>query len=493
MVRKLTSGHKTTKPIHCGKKMHRMYIRKGTETRKWIPIGYYCSVCKKMIRNVDVTMHKRREGLENLPDLHDRVKNPDTIVLDIGYYYTKIGFAGEKEPRFILDSILYTDSNSKSFIQKAEQIEKSRKVQTQKPLFIGSRKKEIDKKIMEEYLEHLFEILEVNPKNKAIMIIEKSYKNNYAEFLYGRIEEINNSALPEEVKNQLKKRKKIEYIDYSKYVSFPRREITTLLFDSFKIAKLYFSNGELLSLYANKMYTGVVINIGAFSTRILPIYEGFIVTHAVSIRERGTQDVIQKLKNQFSEKIKEQQLSKHDTYLAEKRIRLASEDLCFISQNPKKERKKWIENEKLGKFVQLSEKSIVKLEEIRYTAPEVLFDKEMLSVQDKKGTLVEAVIESIQKCNKDLVKGCFNNIVLTGGGSLIDGFKDRFEFDLRDALDARGWNEIKFNIQCRPNRLISSWIGGSVLSMMRLFTVRNLWVSDEEYREKGASAVDRCI
>ncbi len=485
--------NKTGRPKHCDKNMQRMYIRKGTDNRKWIAIGFYCTICTKMIRNVDVTLHKRREELLNIQDSNSRTSNLNTIVLDIGYYYTKIGYAGEKKPRFILDSILYVDSNSKTFIQKAEQIEKSRKVQAQKQLLIGSEMDKIDIEAMEKYLEHVFEILEVDSKDKAIMVVEKSFKNNYAEFLDGRIEEINNSTLPEDIKIQLKKRKKIEHIEYSEYVSFPRRELATLLFDSFKIAKIYFSNGELLSLYASKTYTGLVLHVGGFSTRIVPIHEGFIITHAINVRNKGTNDVMKNLEDHINTKMDRDKFTEHTKYIKDKSVRLAIEDYCFVSLSLATEKNKWVDNDKLNKFVQLSDDVIVKLDEIRYSAPEVLFNKEQLSVQNRKGTLVEAVIESIQKCDIDLVKPLYNNIVLSGGGTLIEGFKERFEGDLQNALEEKGIEKIEFNINTTPDTLIYPWIGGSIISTMKMFTVRNLWVTKEEYQEKGALAVDRCI
>jgi hypothetical protein len=41
-------------PRHCGKAMNRLYIRKGTEKREWISVGYYCSVCSRVFNEGEI-------------------------------------------------------------------------------------------------------------------------------------------------------------------------------------------------------------------------------------------------------------------------------------------------------------------------------------------------------------------------------------------------------------------------------------------------------
>jgi len=81
------------------------------------------------------------------------------------------------------------------------------------------------------------------------------------------------------------------------------------------------------------------------------------------------------------------------------------------------------------------------------------------------------------------------NIVLIGGGTLYRGFKERFYSDIRSKIP----NHIEFNVKADSNRLIKSWIGGSILTSLNLFNERSLRVSKAEYDERGSSAVDRCL
>ena len=488
MVIKLFKAQKKGKPHHCGKKMQRLYIRKGTTERKWIAVGYYCNVCKKMMKDSDLALHRRLEDLFTISELAS-LSNPQIIVLDIGEKLTKVGFGGEKEPRLILDSLLYYDENNQSFVQKSDYIETSRIVKSQKNLFCYNDVPSLNLDVVDLFLTHVFEILGVNPQNKSIMILEKAYKNNYVEALYGRKEEIDETTLPEDIKKKLKEKSKVEYLNYDKYVKFPRRELTSLLFDNFKISQIYFSNGELLSLYAYGMITGLVINIGSNSTRIIPVFQGFIVTHAISVRDIGTTQVFEKILDYFDIQNNFKNLNQHTKYLLHKRLRLASEEFCYISLDITNEENKWIENEKLKKYIHLFNDEYVLFEQIRYLATEILFEKEELSTTRKKGTLTDAIIESIQKCDVELAKSLYNNILVTGGGSFYDGLAERLLFELKEKVQ----NRVEVRINVKPNRLVSSWIGGAILSILPSFKNNNLWVTREEYNEKGVSAVERCI
>ena len=109
------------------------------------------------------------------PDLVDKVKNPQVIILDIGEELTKVGFGREIEPRFIFDSILYYDENNSSFIQKSDYIETERKIELQVPIFDDKDSSKLKLESLEHFLIHIFESLEIDPLNKSVVIIEKDY------------------------------------------------------------------------------------------------------------------------------------------------------------------------------------------------------------------------------------------------------------------------------------------------------------------------------
>ena len=479
-----------TRPKHCGKAMQRVYIRKGTEKRKWITIGYYCEHCSKFLKNIDLM--KSQGILKNQVEevkLVERMKKPTTMVIDLGSSFTKVGFAGENQPRHIFESAIFYSTNDDTFIQSPNVIAK-KKIIKKAPIYYETNniEEKIDLKNLEIFFRHIFEKMKVNPSKIAILILERPQKDTYVDSLRGKMEVINNSTLPEKAKNILRDKNSLDYIGVYDQMKVIRRKIARVLFDQFNVYKMYFTVKELMALYAGGNVTGLVVNIGASATRILPIYDGWLITHSISIRNTGANDVTRLMKeytNKHIDYLKDTQ----NKNIIDKNIRYATEELCYVSENPKKEKQIWQKTDKQIRSANIINDNFVKYDEILYEAPEILFRNEPLSVTGEPGDLTDAVIESAQKCDRDLLKFVLSNIVLIGGGTLYRGFRERFYSDIRSKIP----DHIEIKVEADRNRLIKSWIGGSILSSLKIFNERNLWVTKTEYDERGSSAVDRCI
>ncbi|MHA1345763.1 MAG: hypothetical protein ACTSO3_05170, partial [Candidatus Heimdallarchaeaceae archaeon] len=268
-----------------------------------------------------------------------------------------------------------------------------------------------------------------------------------------------------------------------------RRKIARVLFDEFNITKIYFTVKELMSLYADGNVTGLVVKIGASGTRILSIYDGYLITHGISMRNTGANDVTKLMEDYTNKRIMQLKGTLEQEIIINRNISHAAEELCYISENPKKEKLIWQKTNRKMRSANIIDDIFVKYDEILFEAPEILFRNEPLSVTGKPGDLIDAVIECAQKCDSELFKAVLSNIVLTGGGTIYRGFKERFFSDIRSKLP----DNIEINVKADNNRIIKSWIGGSMLASLKFFNERNLWVTKAEYENKGSSAVDRCI
>lgn len=60
-----------------------------------------------------------------------------------------------------------------------------------------------------------------------------------------------------------------------------REELVTLMFEEFKVPKLYIANQSVMSLFATGKTTGTVLDIGEGITHAVPIYEGYAIPHAI--------------------------------------------------------------------------------------------------------------------------------------------------------------------------------------------------------------------
>lgn len=72
----------------------------------------------------------------------------------------------------------------------------------------------------------------------------------------------------------------------------------------------------------------------------------------------------------------------------------------------------------------------------------------------------------------------FNNIVVTGGTSLLPGFKERFEQDLFELAADTPSSDIKIDIDL-PRRY-SAWVGGSMAASLSTFDHMTIKASDYE-------------
>ena len=94
-------------PKHCGKPMSRLYIRKGTEKRSWIGVGYLCNICSKMLNNKEVMKKVFITFLaETIPKMKDRVEEFQSLVIELGSCFTRVGYSGETSPRWVFESIV---------------------------------------------------------------------------------------------------------------------------------------------------------------------------------------------------------------------------------------------------------------------------------------------------------------------------------------------------------------------------------------------------
>src|SRR5712675_2877639 len=82
---------------------------------------------------------------------------------------------------------------------------------------------------------------------------------------------------------------------------------------------------------------------------------------------------------------------------------------------------------------------------------------------------------SIFKCDLDIRKDLYGNVVLSGGTTMFPGISDRMQKE----LTALAPSTMKIKIIAPPERKYSVWIGGSILASLSTFQA--MWISKEEY------------
>lgn len=99
--------------------------------------------------------------------------------------------------------------------------------------------------------------------------------------------------------------------------------------------------------------------------------------------------------------------------------------------------------------------------------------------------LHDLTYQSIIKCDIDVRKELFSNIVMSGGTTMFNGIAERLNKEVTALAPAA----MKVKIYAPPERKFLVWIGGSILSSLSTF--QNMWITKSEYEETGPTIVHR--
>ena len=94
-----------------------------------------------------------------------------------------------------------------------------------------------------------------------------------------------------------------------------------------------------------------------------------------------------------------------------------------------------------------------------------------------------AMFDSVQKCDVDMRRDMYGNILLSGGSTMFPGFSDRLRVELLEKVPP----SLQINIKAPTERNHSVWIGGSVLASLEEF--RDMFIAKSEYDETGPCVV----
>ncbi|KAF4673178.1 Alpha-centractin [Perkinsus chesapeaki] len=272
-----------------------------------------------------------------------------------------------------------------------------------------------------------------------------------------------------------------------------REKLAECLFEVFKVPALHIACSPVLSLYASGRTTGVVLDIGDGVAQVMPVYDGYAVGHAATRGETAGRDVTDWLQLSLKRQCGLNLVSTADREI----VRTIKEDCCAVSLHPAvqgmwrggsewefdKDPRRAGSKQALDHTYELPDGSIINIGLERFQAPEILFNPTIGASSDQGVHLL--LHESIQKSDMDLRRTLLQNVVLAGGSTLFPGFGERLLSEMRKVVP----KDSRIKICAPPERKLSAWVGGSVLSSLSSF--KRVWLTREEYKESGLSALHR--
>lgn len=375
-------------------------------------------------------------------------------VIDNGTGYTKMGFAGNTEPQFIVPSAIAVKESAKvggkttsfkgvddlDFHIGDDAIDRPT-YGTKWPIRHGIVE---DWDLMERFWEQcIFKYLRAEPEDHYFLLTEPPLNT------------------PE------------------------NREYTAeIMFESFNVPGLYIAVQAVLALAASwtsrqvgeRTLTGTVIDSGDGVTHVIPVAEGYVIGSCIKhipIAGRDITFFIQQL-------LKEREVGIPPEQSMET-AKAIKERYCYTCPDIVKEFTKYDTDP--SKWLKLYEgqnhitkkKFSVDVGYERFLGPEIFFHPEF-SNPDFSTSISETVDSAIQNCPIDVRRGLYKNVVLSGGSTMFRDFGRRLQRDLKRVVDHRlkaseelSGGRIKPKpIECQvithSMQRYAVWFGGSMLA-----------------------------
>jgi centractin len=279
-----------------------------------------------------------------------------------------------------------------------------------------------------------------------------------------------------------------------------REKTAEIFFEGLNVPGLYFAIQAILSLYSSGRTTGIVLDSGDGVTHVVPVYEGLTIPHAIMRMDLGGRNVTEYLQKLLR---RNTGYSFHTSSEFEI-VRTIKEQCCSVVLNPNKLDEFSTVSSSVSSLpsstssssnsssssssasssskqpYKLPDGSVIDLGNEISRAPELLFSPSLLGYEYHG--IHDLLISSVMRCDIDLRRVLLSSIVLSGGSTLFPGYGERLLSELRrHPLTPK---EVKIRIAAPPERLYSTWIGGSILASLSTF--KNMWITKNDYLEHGA-------
>ena len=273
---------------------------------------------------------------------------------------------------------------------------------------------------------------------------------------------------------------------------YARKYLIEYFFETFSPSKIAFVPQPVLALYGlrKRPKTGIVIDSGYDSTRIVPVHKGQVLRDAMCILPIGERQILK-----YLDKIKGPGHTCAYGYRDDKTqyLRELKNQLCYIALDFDEEMEKSKESTTAEGWFKGERIETVKS---RFRAPEVLFRPQNIcekslyghwdpvpKISADQGGIHELVYESLLKCDANIRYELMKNILICGGNAKIKGMAERLNKELQKVLFARNLVGIVLSVMCREEG-VAHRLAEDIMNLIDAF------YADSKYQKLVDKVVD---
>ncbi|CAL9014864.1 unnamed protein product [Prunus brigantina] len=243
-----------------------------------------------------------------------------------------------------------------------------------------------------------------------------------------------------------------------------REKMVETMFEKYNFAGVFIQIQAVLTLYAQGLLTGLVIDSGDGVTHVVPVVDGYSFPHLTKRMNVAGRHITSYLVDLLSRRgYAMNRTADFET------VREIKEKLCYISYDYKREYQLGLETTILVKNYTLPDGRVIKVGTERFQAPEALFTPELIDVEGDG--MADMVFRCIQEMDIDNRMMLYQHIVLSGGSTMYPGLPSRLEKEILDRyLDVvlkgnkDGLKKLRLRIEDPPRRKHMVYLGGAVLA-----------------------------